>query len=324
MKNLKTILGALVITALTFTSCISDDDDNASFQETLSYNNIQGFFEANSVEQQNFTLDASSGGLIIGVYRTEVTFPPNAFVDDNGDPVTGIINIALKEIFDPSQMILSNKPTNAVNFSSEKTFLLSEGETEVIVSQNGDEVQLAVGISYEIVVPSAGGLDNNMLPFAGTTSDNAGIVWNATTDRGAGSNNKDISYNPAPSSYIYSAYNTGWTNCDKFYSDPRPKTTNYINLTNSPNATETVVFVIFKENNLPAVVKYTTSYDDGLQSYVDAMPIGLNVSYVAITVENNQLYMAIKNVTIADEEELVMNFELKTEQEVIDALVALD
>ena len=56
MKNLKNILGTLVIAALTFTSCISDDDDNTPFQETLSYNNIQGFFEANSGKNSKISL----------------------------------------------------------------------------------------------------------------------------------------------------------------------------------------------------------------------------------------------------------------------------
>ena len=324
MKTLKTLLGTLVLTATLFTSCETNDDmDLDSNIEVLDYTTIQGFFEANGVQDQIFTIDASIGGSITGENGTIVTFPANALVDGSNTPVTGNVDVAIKEIFKPSQMILSNKPTNAVSFSSENTFLLSEGETEVVVSQNGNEVQLASGMNYQVSVPSAGGLDPQMLPFSGVASDNEGIVWNATSDVGAGNGN-GMSFVAAPASYIYDVFNTGWSNCDKFYNYPGTKTTNYINLTASPNISETTVFLVFEENNLPAVVKFSTTYANGLQSYIDMLPEGLSVTYVAITIENNQQYLAIDDVTIQDEEELILNFEAKSTQEILDTLTLLD
>ena len=324
MKTLKTLLGTLVLTATLFTSCETNDDmDLDSNIEVLDYTTIQGFFEANGVQNQIFTIDASIGGSITGENGTIVTFPANALVDGSNTPITGNVDVAIKEIFKPSQMILSNKPTNAVSFSSENTFLLSEGETEVVVSQNGNEVQLASGMNYQVSVPSAGGFDSQMLPFSGVTSDNEGIVWNATSDVGAGNGN-GMSFIAAPASYIYDVFNTGWSNCDKFYNYPGTKTTNYINLTASPNISETTVFLVFEENNLPAVVKFSTTYANGLQSYIDMLPEGLSVTYVAITIENNQQYLAIDEVTIQDEEELILNFEAKSTQEILDTLTLLD
>ncbi|WGD33520.1 hypothetical protein [Olleya sp. YS] len=324
MKTLKTIFGTLLMTTLLFTSCDNNEDfdDNNNYQETLSYTTIQGFFETHGVQDQTFTIDATTGGSVTGEDGTIVTFPPNAFVDGSNNPVTGLVNVAIKEIFKPSQMILSNKPTNALNFSSQNTFLLSEGETEVRISQNGDDLLIASGTNYQISVPSAGGFDAEMLPFAGTTSDEEGIVWSPTTDVSLGANG--MQYIAAPSSYIYDVFDTGWSNCDKFYSYLGNKTTNYINLTNSPNEAETVIFLVFEENNLPAVVKFSTPYANGIQSYVDMLPEGLAVTYIAITLENNQQYLAVENVTISDEEELTLNFEAKSTQEILDALALLD
>ena len=322
MKNLKTILGTILLTAVFFSCETNDDIDPINIDETLGYNNIQGFFEANGVQDQNFTIDASFGGSVIGDDGTVVTFPPNAFVDGSNNPITGMVDVAIKEIFTPSQMILSNKPTNTINFSSENTFLLSEGETEVKISQNGNSVQLATGANYQISVPSAGGLDPEMLPFAGTTNPEEGIVWQATADVGVAGNG--MQYVTTPASYIYDVFDTGWSNCDKFYNYPGNKTTNYINLTNSPNISETVIFLVFEENNLPAVVKFSTIYANGIQSYVDMLPEGLAVTYVAITLENNQQYLAVEDVIISDEEELTLNFEAKSTQEILDALSVLD
>lgn len=320
-ERLKTIFGTLLIALTVLTSCNTSDDNNNT--DMLDYDDIEGFFEANGVQSQNFTIDASTGGTITGENGTKVSFPPNAFVDENNSVVTGIVDIAIKEIFKPSEMILSNKPTNAVSFSNENTFLLSEGETEVVASQNGTELQLNSGTIYQVSVPSTGGLDNFMLPFTGTTSDEEGIVWNATSDLGA-AGSQDIEYISMPASYIYNVFNTGWSNCDKFYNYPGNKTTNYINLSTSPNASETVVFLTFKENNLPAVVKFSTAYANGIKSYVDMLPEGLEVTYIAITLEDNQQYLATETVVISDEEELTLNFEAKSTQEIRDALALLD
>lgn len=325
MKTYKNNLGAILLMGLAFTSCSKNDDNNPQIIEILpgteivAYNDIQGFFEENGVQQQGFTVDAASGGSVIGENGTIITFFPNSFVDSNGDPVSGDVDISLKEIFSASEMILSNKPTNAINFSSENTFLLSEGETEVLLSKDGNEVFLAPGFPYEISVPAAGDEDFEMLPFIGTATDEEGIVWES---RGQDGTNSDLYYSEAtaPAMYIYNTFDTGWSNCDKFYNYPGDKTTNFINLSDSPNVIETALFLIYKEDNLPAVVKFTTEYAGGLQSYEDMLPVGLEVTYIAITIYENQQYLAVQETTIAVDEELTLNFEPKTTQDILDAL----
>ena len=326
MKTLKNNLRVILLSGITFTSCSISDDNTPIIEdftgiELVSYNDIQGFFDENGVEKQDFVIDATAGGTIVGENGTKINFNANSFVDNNDNPVTGNIDISLKEIFHISEMILSNKPTNALGYLSENTFLLSEGETEVTATQNGEEIFIAPGYTYQISVPSAGGEDFDMLPFFGTTSDEEGIVWQTDNQDTGG-----IYYSEAvaPASYIYNAFDTGWSNCDKFYDYPGEKTTNFINLSNSPNTTETVIYLVFKENNLPAVVKFTSTYENGIKSYDDMLPVGLEATYIAITIHNNQQYMAIQDVIIATDEELTLIFEPKTTQEIVDTLEMLD
>lgn len=324
MNTLKNIFGILVLTAFVISSCSKNDDDPIPQQEILDYDDILGFYESNGVQKQDFIVDATTGGTITGEEGTKIIFFPNSLVDSDGNVISGTVDVSIKEIFTTSQMILSNMPTNAVNFSSENTFLLSEGETEVVVTQNGNSLDMAPGIFYQVQVPSAGGADNDMLPFAGAATNDGSIVWNATRDVGIGNSTSGILYNAAPSSYIYDVFDTGWSNCDKFYAYPGAKTTNYINLTNSPNASETAVYLVFKENNLPAVVKIFNAGTPIIQSYTDSLPVGLAVTYIVITIENNQQYLATKNVVISEEEELSFTFEAKTTQEILDVLALLD
>ncbi|WP_146052794.1 hypothetical protein [Aquimarina sp. I32.4] len=326
MNTLKCMLGILLMTVFIVTGCSRDDDNSTPIlpQEILGYDDLAGFYGTHGVQKQEFTIDATIGGSITGENGTIITIPANSLVDVDGNLISGMVDIGIKEIFTPSEMILSNRPTNAINFSGENTFLLSEGETEVVFTQNEDSLQMAMGTFYQIQVPSTGGFDDEMLPFSGTITDDGSIEWNATRDIGDDNGSRGMVYITAPSSYLYDVFNTGWSNCDKFYAYPGAKTTNYINLSTSPNAIETAIYLVFEENNLPAVVKIFNSGEPIIQSYTNSLPVGLEATYIAITILDNQQYLAVKSVVISEEEELSFDFEPKTTQEILDALALLD
>ena len=325
MKTTKFLFGTLLAMSILVSCSKSDTDTNGLDNdcdgtcETVAYNTIQEFFENNGVETQDFTITAEDGGTVIGENGTEIIIPENAFTDSNGDPVTGDVDIMLKEIFSPSEMILSNRPTNAIDDSGSNTFLLSEGETEIVVAQNGEDLNIAPGKLLEIRVPATADFDSSMRPFIGNVDADDNIVWQQ--NRQVEMRFDDLA---APARYIYDSFDTGWTNCDKFYSYPGDKTTNYVDLTSSPDIDETVVFVVFKENGLPAVVGFTQSYDDGLQSYENSLPVGLTLTYVGITIKDNQQYLATKEVTIVEDEVIVLDFEAVSTAQITDALALLN
>ena len=320
MKATRFLFG-MIFSMLLFMNCSKDNnglDNNCDGNcELVNYNSMEEFFEINGVQYQSFSVSADAGGEITGEKGTKITFQPNSFQDPSGNIVTGNIDIKIKELFTVSDMILSNKPTNAVNNSGENTFLLSEGETEIIAEQNGITLTNAPGKPIEISVPSTGGEDPNMRAFIGTVGADDNIVWNQFF-------NTEVRFQSAPDSYIYDVFELGWTNCDKFYSYPGTKTTNYVDLTSSPNQSEARVFLIFKENNLPAVVSFTQTYADGLQSYINSLPIGLEVTYVGLTIKDNQQYMATKTVTIGTDAFVNLNFNAVSTDDILDALTLLN
>ncbi|CAL2082296.1 hypothetical protein [Tenacibaculum sp. 190524A05c] len=318
MKTKRLLLG-IAISTLLLANCSKENNniDDCTGCSLVSYNTIEEFFEENGVPTQDFSVDGANGGSITGDQGTIITFQPNSFLDQNGTVVTGNVDIKIKEIFSASDMVLSNRPTNAVNPGGENTFLLSEGETEILAEQNGAPLNLAPGNSIRIRVPSSGGADPAMGAFLGTVNADDNIVWNQFF-------NTEVIFQSAPDSYLYDVFDMGWTNCDKFYSYPGAKTTNYVDLTSSPNIDEARVFIIFKENNLPAVVSFTQTYSDGVQSYVNSLPVGLEVTYVGLTIKDNQQYMATKTVTIQNDEYVNLEFSPVSTDEIKDALELLN
>lgn len=324
MRTPKILIGALFI-ALSIVSCNEDDkvtqdndcDGDCTNVSLVDFNTMTAFFEANGVAEEVFVIQGEDGGEITGEKGTKVVFPSEAFVDQDNNAVIGSVDVKIKEIFSASDMVLSNRPTNALNNSGENTFLLSEGETEIVVVQNGEELSLAPGKALTISVPATGGQDSLMTAFAGTVNATDDIVWNQVR-------NTETWFQSAPETYFYNAFDTGWSNCDRFYSYPGDKTTNYVDLTSSPNMEQARVFIIFKENNLPAVVSFTQNYTDGLKSYDASLPLGLEVTYVAITINDNQQYLAIKDVVIAADENVELEFSAVSTDEITEALELLN
>ena len=323
MKTTKFLFLTLYV-GLLLVSCTKDnglDNDCDGLDNDcdgiVSYNTMTEFFSENGVQSQTFTINVEDGSVITGEKGTVITIPENAFEDNGGNAITGSVTVSVKEIFTASEMVLSNRPTNAINGASENTFLLSEGETEIRAEQDGTSLKLVPGKSIQIKVPSSGGEDAGMGVFLGTVNSNDNIVWNQFL-------NTEIRFQSAPDSYIYDVFDMGWTNCDKFYGYPGAKTTNYVNLSTSPNKDEARVFLIFKENNLPAVVSFTQSYIDGLQSYVNSLPVGLQVTYVGITIKDNQQFLATKTVTISNDEVIELSFSPASTNTIKETLEALN
>lgn len=332
MKTIKTtILGLGLLSIISFVSC-NEDKSQEDFFENVPYNSIEEFFEANEIKAQNFTLDATVGGVITGKDGTEITFEGNSFVDAGGNVVTGTVNITLKEIFKASDMVLSNKPTNAISDSGENTFLISEGETEVQATKEGKKLRMAKGKNLTISVPASGKQDDSMRAFVGNPNGVKGpngntvgagtMVWTPAKPIVRFSAGSETS--TAGRRYIYDAFQLGWRNCDKFYRYTGEKTTNSVDLSNSPKKEETMLFIIFQDNNRPSVVRYTTSYAKGLKSYENMIPVGLEVTYVAISITDNKQYIATKKHTMGKNDEVVLDFKLTTSKEIKETLERLN
>ena len=302
------ISSALVVIGLT-TACkkevIPTPDTNNS--TTLSS------YHSQIVNQlkQNFTVDATLGGTITGNKGTKVTILPNGLKWSNGQTVTGNVNIELVEIYDRGTMVLTNKPTMGILPNGDLAPLVSGGEYYLKITQNGTALNTNNGVYVQ--VPTANP-DFGMQLFDGILDANANLTWDLTTD--------SINFNQDSLGSNYGFFDDawGWTNVDRFYDDPRPKTTIKVQLPNGFDNTNANVYITYdgEPTALASMDVFTT--DGYFSEHYGLIPIGLEIHLIAIAMIDGQLNYAILPQTVdADEIMTIASFSPISEA----ALVAL-
>jgi uncharacterized delta-60 repeat protein len=118
-----------------------------------------GFFDAAMRPRNAASLlpDAAAGGSVVGEDGVSSTLPPNALVHANGQSATGAVNVAMTPI-DVSGPEIGAFPGEFAGIlpDGETTPIVSFGTAELIVSQNGEELQLAPGVNAVIELPIYG------------------------------------------------------------------------------------------------------------------------------------------------------------------------
>lgn len=96
------------------------------------------------VRKNVYTTSAKTGGLIEYPSGTKIFIPANAFVDANGNKITGNVTIDYREFRDPVDIIISGIPMKYDSAGQSGDFE-SAGMFELNASVNGQEVFLAPG-----------------------------------------------------------------------------------------------------------------------------------------------------------------------------------
>ena len=93
--------------------------------------------------------------------------------------------------------------------------------------------------------------------------------------------------------------NFGWTNVDRFYSDPNPKTTILVSAPTGYGNQNSAVYLHY--DGLGNGLAQLDTYDDDTDLFSEhygQVPIGLACHIIFITEDNGQWRYAIKSVTI--------------------------
>jgi hypothetical protein len=241
--------------------------------------------------KQTFTLDAA-GGEIEGEDGTIVSFYANSFFKSNGDPVTGNVTIELVEIYKKSQMLLTNMTTQGIDASGNIATLISGGEFFVNAKQ-GDE-QLVLNGTFQIEAPAdkTGGIDQDMKPFLGVEQCEGGVCKNVWRQQDRDMKIGQTTYNIFQNQF-------GWTNIDRWYSDPRPKTTLFVDVPEGYDNTNCSVYLSY--DGEPTALASFDRYDSATALFTEhygQVPIGLEVHFIMVSVIDEQWYYAIRPATI--------------------------
>lgn len=299
MKSNFRKISLLVLASIALTSC-SDDDNNTPI-------NVPSAAQFASIREtalenvtQNFTLNAEDGATTFTSAKG-VQFTINgACLTKNGNPVTGQVQVEYAEVFDSGTMLVTDKTTMGKMPNGDMTLIVSGGEFYINATQGG--VQLDITCPMQLLIPSVltGGADTGMSLWDGTIDADGNLDWEEQEDTPNGQNNIFVEGTGVNAPYYAFFNNFGWTNVDRFYNDPRPRTTILAEAPSGYNFGNSAIYLHYdgEANTLAKLDTYNDSTNQFSEHY-GQIPIGLECHVIFATEEDGQWRYAIKAATIA-------------------------
>ncbi|WP_457610084.1 hypothetical protein [Lutibacter sp.] len=300
IRILKNVMGLLVL--VLFASCI-DNNDSEVFEPQPDGEALAARFENNRANAlQEFTLDASIGGIITGTEGTKVTFQPNSF-GLNGTPVTGNVTVKLIEIYDKASMLLKDKSTLGRRANGDKEALKSAGEFFIEAIQGTNDLELLEMATVTSRPVDFADLDGGMRVFRG---DDTNGDW-VEADENEDGINDDVEIRDGQgadgefATYNYDIGDFGWTNLDRWYSFTGPKTELFIDVPDGFNQDNSAVYLSY--DGEPTALARMDTWNSSLEMFTEhygLIPIGLEVHIIMVAEIDGQLNYAIQGTTIVD------------------------
>lgn len=326
--NFKNI-GLVFLASLAITSCSKDDNEvitTTTPPSATEFGNIRQTALDNLT--QDFTLTAGTGVVNFTSLKGVTIMINSNNLTKNGNPVTGAVDIEYVELFDKGHMLTTNKSTMGLMANGNKNMLISGGEFYINATQNG--TQLATTSNINLLVPSnltETTIDTAMTLWTGNVEDPENLTWRQQNPAtGGGPQGGGVAFEQ--NSYYVTFGNFGWTNVDRFYSDPRPKTTLLSSVPTGYDNTNCAVYLSYDGEGQNALAKLDTynSTTKKFSEHYGQIPVGLQCHVIFATAENGQWRYAIKGVTVAANDEY--NFTLAettvgTEAQLVAAINAI-
>jgi hypothetical protein len=299
-RNLKTI-AILFLGAISMTSCTNDETPNTEIPNipatATEFAAVRT--EALTKLKQEFTITETSGNVTLTSAKGVKININRDYLRKNGVAVTGPIKIEYVELFDKGHMLTANKPTMGLMANGDKNLLISGGEFYIKASQDGVALESIANMTLLVPTSLTDGLDTAMTLWIGNTEDKENLVWRNAADA-AGPNGGKGGVQGEGNNYYVSFGNFGWTNVDRFYSDPRPKTTILAAAPTGYDNTNSAIYLSYDGEGQNALAKLDTYTAAGLFSeHYGQIPIGLACHVIFATEDNGQWRWAIKGVTVA-------------------------
>lgn len=270
-----TIFSALLPLMMLFIGgCSKERIETLEEEKQLNeYQSINNYFIIKKQDEQEFIIDSSGTGPVIGNQGTKIWASKEKLMYANGDSVHWPYTIKLVELYTPKDMIYYEMPNLASG-----ALLTTAGEVRIRAFKDGQELVLRPGMTWYVEMPSAAPV-SGMNTFYGV--DNGSYVnW---SDSPAGS------FITTSYGYACEAAVLGWILCGKPASVSTTSTT-YTFSSTTDNLQNVAKFVYF-----PNAKSLMQVY--GLTS--GAMPVGENCKIILIGVDsNNDLFHYYSNTTV--------------------------
>lgn len=294
MKNQVKKIGLLALATIAMASCTKNDEPTPTPMppSPTSWFGIKE--QGIKAHTQSFTATAGAGVITLTSVKGVTIKIDGNTLTKNGNPVTGAIDIKYIELFDKGNMLVTNKPTMGIMANGNHDLLKSGGEFYIQASQGGVDLATTGLIQLQIPTTLTGGLDTAMTLWTGEIDTKDNLAWRGK-DAANGANG---GVKGDQNAYNATFGNFGWTNVDRFYSDPRPKTTILAGAPTGYDNLNSAVYLSYDGEGQNALAKLDTYTAAGLFSeHYGQIPIGLACHVIFVTEDNGQWRYAIKGVT---------------------------
>ena len=326
MKNLKTVFASLFITGLALlTSCDPNESVEISQEVKIpptmeAFQNIRE--QALENNTQTFQFDGNDGNITLTSDNgVQININTNCLTL-NGNPVSGTVDLKYVELFEKGNMLTTHKPTMGELPNGDKALLISGGEFLLEATQGG--IALNTNCNIQLVVPNSltGGADPAMTLWEGTIDNEENLTWDEVEDA-TGQGGVFVE----GGEYYAFLGQFGWSNIDRFYNDPRPKTLIKAQAPLGYNFTNSAIYLSYdgEDSGLASLDTYDGTLNLFSEHY-GQIPIGLECHVIFATEDNGVWRYAVKPVTIVADDIISFNFNetaLATEAEFVNIINAL-
>ena len=305
MKTIKNKIGKMALVAMaifSLSSCKKTETVSDTKATSASFITLQKTALNSLVKTANF--NAETGTVFISPKGVTLTIPANA-VKLNGTLVTGSVQLQYAEIFDAGNMAAANRSTMAILPNGDKALLNSGGEFEIKVVRNGVLLELVKPMTLDVPAPLTDSTVPAMELFDGIVDAKNNIDWQKVDPfNGNGVVEVVDKVNPVTGTtqltYSTLVNKFGWTNIDRFYSDPRPKTTMLVSVPEGYNNDNCALYLKYvgEGSSLARLDTYNPSTKLFSEHY-GQIPVGLACHLIFCTEENGKWKYATKEITIS-------------------------
>ena len=257
--------------------------------------------------KQEFTFDASQSVVTLTSEKgVQISLYPGCLTK-NGAAVTGNVELEYIEVFNRGNMLTANKPTMGLMPNGDRGLLISGGEFYINATQDGVQLEMSCGMQLMVPANLTGGQDNGMTLWFGAEGEDGNLVWEEVNNENP-QGQQEAGVGGEGGNYYCYFNHFGWTNIDKFYSDPRPKTTIYVDVPEGYDETNSDVFVAYVgEDNGLALLDVYDEDTELFSEHYGLIPIGLECYIIFVSEQDGEWIYAIKPVTIVADQIIVIN-----------------
>ncbi|HTO14736.1 MAG TPA: hypothetical protein VLZ83_03150 [Edaphocola sp.] len=275
-----------VVLSLLFSGCsknkIDEEGKTTSPEKYLTLTNagLKSLIQIDSFDASNSTYTFYSS------YGSEVHIDGTC-LRKNGNPVTGIVHLEFYEAYERKAMLIANKAVMGGNANGELEPLKTGGQYYINITQDGIPLTTTCNIQIESLSSLTGGFDNEMVGWIGYFDGND-LLWEQDSTVTVSTSRKE-------NGYLVDIPGFGWFNCDKLYSDPRPKTDLNITIP-AMYANASTVYAMIKGE----------PHSLGLATY-GKWPIGIELHLIFVSEQNGQYQWEVKDITVQNNHSINFN-----------------